>query len=100
VSAENTQIDHTAKATHTAHMWSAWRIDAFVPMENYRARFDQYMQILRNCSPASGQARVLVPGDPEWTAEADRRANGIPLHPQVVDDLTLLAAELDIPFEV
>jgi L-2-hydroxycarboxylate dehydrogenase (NAD+) len=100
VSAENTQISHTAKETHTAHMWSAWRVDAFVPMENYRARFDEYMQILRDCPPAPGHARVLVPGDPEWTAEADRRANGVPLHPQVVDDLKQLAGELDIPFEV
>ena len=99
VSAENTQIERTAKATHTAHMFSAWRIDAFVPWEQYAARFDEYMQMLHTCPPAPGHDRVLTPGEPEWAAEDDRRANGLPLHPDVVADLRALAAELDIPFE-
>ena len=98
VSAENTQIERTAKATHTAHMFSAWRIDAFVPWEQYAARFDEYMQMLHACPPAPGHERVLTPGEPEWLAEDDRRANGIPLHPAVVEDLQQLAEELYITF--
>lgn len=82
----------------SAHMFSAWRIDAFVPMEEYAARFDEYVQMLHNCAPAPGHARVLAPGDPEWLEEEDRRANGIPLNPAVLEDLHALAAELDIPF--
>jgi LDH2 family malate/lactate/ureidoglycolate dehydrogenase len=81
-------------------MFSAWRVDAFVPMEEYAARFDEYIQMLHACPPAPGHARVLAPGDPEWLAEDDRRANGIPLNPLVLADLQALAAELDIPFEV
>ena len=84
----------------SAHMFSAWRVDAFVPMEEYAARFDEYIQMLHNCPPAPGHTRVLIPGDPEWLAEEDRRANGIPLNPLVLADLQALAAELDIPFEV
>ncbi len=83
----------------SAHMFSAWRIDAFVPMEEYAARFDEYIQMLHDCTPAPGHVRVLAPGDPEWIAEDDRRANGIPLNPLVLADLQALAAELDIPFE-
>lgn len=84
----------------SAHMFSVWRIDAFVPVEEYAARFDEYIQMLHNCPPSSGHARVLAPGDPEWIAEDDRRANGIPLNPLVLADLHALAAELDIPFEM
>jgi L-2-hydroxycarboxylate dehydrogenase (NAD+) len=79
-------------------MFSAWRIDAFVPWEQYAARFDEYMQMLHDCPPAPGHERVLTPGEPEWAAEDDRRANGIPLHPAVVEDLRQLADELDVPF--
>jgi LDH2 family malate/lactate/ureidoglycolate dehydrogenase len=79
-------------------MFSAWRIDAFVPWEQYTARFDEYMQMLHDCPPAPGHERVLTPGEPEWAAEDDRRANGIPLHPAVVADLQQLADELDVPF--
>lgn len=98
VSAENAQNDAAAEATHTSHMWSAWRIDAFVPIDQYRARFDEYVGLLRSCPPAAGHARVLVPGDPEWAAAADRRANGVPLHPAVASDLARLGSELGVPF--
>lgn len=98
VSAENMQISAAAKATDTAHMFSAWRIDAFVPAAQYATHFDAYMQMLKNCPPAPGHDRVLTPGEPECAAEVDRRANGIPLHPSVVEDLQKIADELDIPF--
>ena len=93
-------VPRTPGPLRTSHMFSAWRIDAFVPVEEYEARFDEYIQMLHNCPPAPGQARVLTPGDPEWVAEDERRAHGIPLNPLVREDLQSLAAELDIPFEV
>lgn len=89
----------TVPTEHT-HMFSAWRIDAFVPMEEYAARFDTYVQMLHNTPVAAGHTRVLAPGDPEWLAEDDRRANGIPLNPMVLADLHELAVELNIPFEL
>ncbi len=81
-------------------MFSAWRIDAFVPVEEYAARFDTYVQMLHNTPVAAGHTRVLAPGDPEWLEEDDRRANGIPLNPRVLADLHELAVELNIPFEL
>jgi LDH2 family malate/lactate/ureidoglycolate dehydrogenase len=92
------EIPRTPEPLRTSHMFSAWRIDAFVPVDEYRARFDEYMQILHDCPPAPGHARVLTPGDPEWEAEDDRRVNGVPLHPEVLASLEAVAAELDIPF--
>ncbi|WP_081886841.1 Ldh family oxidoreductase [Thermorudis peleae] len=81
----------------TGHAFMAWRIDAFQPEDQFRAAMDEMLRTLRSAAPRSGVARVLVPGDPEREAEADRRANGIPLHPKVLDDLRALAAELDLP---
>lgn len=82
----------------TSHMFTAWRIDAFVPLDEYRARFDEYVAMLHACPPREEGRRVLVPGEPEQLAELDRRANGIPLHPLIYDDLAALAKELEIPF--
>ena len=82
----------------TSHMFSAWRIDAFVPMDEYRARFDEYVAMLHACPPRPGAERVLVPGDQEWAEEEVRLASGIPLHPLIYDDLRALATELEIPF--
>ncbi len=89
----------SSERLRSSHLFSAWRVDAFVPLDEYQARYEEYVAMLHACPPAPGQAGVLVPGEPEWAAEADRRANGIPLHPTIVGDLRTLAADLDIPFE-
>ncbi|HEY8601453.1 MAG TPA: Ldh family oxidoreductase [Thermomicrobiales bacterium] len=82
----------------TSHMFTAWRIDAFVPIEEYKERFDEYTAMLRD-SPRRDEAQpVLIPGDPEWTEEVVRRRDGIPLHPIIYDDLQSMATELEIPF--
>lgn len=97
-SAQMTRVGATDSPLKSAHLFSAWRIDAFVPLEEYRARFDEYVAMLHGCPPAPGAERVLFPGDPEWIEEVDRLANGVPLHPAIEDDLRALALELEIPF--
>lgn len=95
------QMDLATAATaplQSAHMFSAWRVDAFVPADEYAARFDEYIQLLHDCPPAPGAERVLVPGEPEWLAEDDRRANGIPLHAAVLAELRALADEVGVAF--
>ena len=82
----------------TSHMFTAWKIDAFVPVEEYRARFDQYTTMLHDSAPRDMTRPVLIPGDPEWAEEANRRRDGIPLHPIIHADLQSLATELEIPF--
>ncbi len=92
------EISRAEVPLQTAHHFTAWRVDAFVPDGDYHARFDAYMQILHDCPPAPGHARVLVPGDPEWAEEDDRRTHGIPLNPHVRADLEAVATELAIAF--
>ena len=82
----------------SAHLFSAWRIDAFVPMNEYKDRFDEYIAMLQNCPPLPDAERVLVPGQPEWEEEARRRAAGIPINQSIIDDLRATALELEIPF--
>jgi LDH2 family malate/lactate/ureidoglycolate dehydrogenase len=82
----------------SAHMFSAWRIDAFVPMDEYRARFDEYIAMLHDCPPLDPDQPVLVPGDPERLEEIRRRADGIPLNEAILADLKATALELEIPF--
>jgi len=82
------------------HFFGAWRIDAFMPVDRFRAMMDEFVRDLRSTRPAPGFDRVLVAGIPEWEAEQERRANGIPLHPEVVDQLRGYAAEAGIAFDI
>ena len=80
------------------HFVAAYQIEAFTDEGEFKRDMDEYLRALRSLKPAPGHERVLYAGLPEAEAEVDRRANGIPLHPEVVDWLKAMCAELEIPF--
>lgn len=81
------------------HFLGAMRIDAFRPAIEFKREMDRWIDTFRTAEPAEGQARVLIPGDPERELTAERQRNGIPIHEQVADDLALLAGKFGLPFE-
>jgi LDH2 family malate/lactate/ureidoglycolate dehydrogenase len=68
-----------------AHHFTAWRIDAFRDVDEFKADMDALLRGLRECPPAPGEDRVLYAGLPEWETKQDREVNGIPYHPDVLD---------------
>ena len=82
------------------HFVGAIRVDAFIPIAGFKAMMDALVRELRATPTAPGFDRVLVAGDPEHIAESDRRANGIPLHPRVVEMLRGYAERLHVPFDL
>ncbi len=78
------------------HFFGAMRVDAFRPADEFLAQMDRWIQTFR-AAPARDPAQpVLIPGDPERAAEADRRAHGIPLLASVVEDLQKLGTKLSV----
>ena len=78
------------------HFFGAMRIDAFRPAEEFRKEMDRWISRFRNSSPAEGQERVLIPGDPERNESQMRSKTGIPLLPPVVDSLEKIAKKFDL----
>lgn len=95
--ARSTETERSAGIGHT---FLAWRIDAFRDPAEFLATIDGIIADLRATPTAAGQdhAGVLVPGDPEAAAERRNRALGIPVQPEVLAELRLLAQEIGIPF--
>jgi LDH2 family malate/lactate/ureidoglycolate dehydrogenase len=58
---------------------------------------DQTLRTLRTTRPATGHDRVLYPGLAEYEDEQERRANGIPLHNEVVQWFDDITGELSLP---
>lgn len=79
-----------------AHHFTAYRIDAFTELDRFKDYMDIYMKELRECPPAPGHDRVIYAGMPEKEAAEDRRANGIPYHPDVVEWHRTTADELGV----
>jgi LDH2 family malate/lactate/ureidoglycolate dehydrogenase len=67
-----------------SHHFLAYRIDAFCDPEEFTAHMAQFLGGLRDTPAAPGHDRVLYAGLGEHETEQDRRANGIPYHPDVV----------------
>jgi LDH2 family malate/lactate/ureidoglycolate dehydrogenase len=78
------------------HFFGAMRIDGFRPAEEFKKHMDQWIERFRSAKTISGHQKVIIPGDPEREAEADRMINGIPLHAAVVADLKQLAEKYSV----
>jgi LDH2 family malate/lactate/ureidoglycolate dehydrogenase len=82
------------------HFFGAIRVDLFQPVDSFKATMDDLVRELRATPPRRADEPVLVAGDPEHTAERERRANGIPLHPRVIAMLERYAAEFDLEYDL
>jgi LDH2 family malate/lactate/ureidoglycolate dehydrogenase len=79
------------------HFFGAMRIDAFRSAAAFKEDMDRWLKRFRSAQPAAGQKRVLVPGDAERDMEKERAQYGVPLPQALVEELTALANEWNIP---
>lgn len=77
--------------------FAAYRIDAFTDLEQYMDTIDRMLAELRTAQPAKGHDRVLYPGLSEHEAVEERRANGIPLHQEVITWFDQTTQALGLP---
>ena len=63
---------------------------------NFESALDAYLRDLVATPPADPEEPVIYAGWKEHHAREERRAQGIPLHPKVVDYLRGLCAELGV----
>lgn len=80
------------------HFFGAMRVDAFRPAKDFKDHMDNWITRFRSAKNIEGQPQVIIPGDPEREAEADRRKNGIPLNVKVEEDLKSLGEKIGVPF--
>lgn len=90
-------IHYTGKEMRASQMFLAIDVQRFMPMDEFIARMEWLRETLKSSKPAAGFEDVLVAGDPEWTNEEIRRREGIPIAAGIWDQLTKLAASLNVP---
>ncbi len=76
--------------------FAAYDIAAFTDLDAFKEHMDQMLRTLRTTKPAPGHERVIYPGLSEFEEERDRRANGIPLHQEVVRWFDGISGELSV----
>lgn len=80
------------------HFLGAMRIDAFRPADEFKAHMDNWINRFRVAKTVEGEARVIIPGDPEREFEVERMNAGIPLNEKVVEDLKELGKKFQVRF--
>jgi len=67
------------RPTRISQMFMAIDVSRFMPVEVFTRRMEWLVGTVKTAAPATGYEDVLVAGDPEWRAEAERRKHGIPI---------------------
>lgn len=83
-----------------AHFVAAYSVDAFGDVDEFKDNMDGMLKGLADTKPAPGQERVYYAGLPEHEVRIERRANGVPLHPEVIDWFQGICAEFEITFDL
>jgi L-2-hydroxycarboxylate dehydrogenase (NAD+) len=86
-----------APASGSKTHFAAYDIAAFTDVEQFKSTMDEMLGTLRTATPAPGEERVLYPGLSEFEEVQMRRANGIPLHREVLQWFGECTGELGVP---
>jgi L-2-hydroxycarboxylate dehydrogenase (NAD+) len=82
------------------HFFGAMRVDGFIPLEQFKNNMDNFIEAYEKVPTLPGFGTIRLPGGPEADLEAERRKNGIPLHPAVITALKELGTELGIEYNL
>jgi LDH2 family malate/lactate/ureidoglycolate dehydrogenase len=78
------------------HFFLAIDIEHFVPVEESARITGGIMRALQDARKAPDQDRIYVAGEKEHEAEKRVRAEGVPVNPNLRQQLQLMRDELDI----
>ena len=89
-------IRFRGKLVRTSQMFLAIDVARYMPLEEFTARMEHLVALVKSAPPAPGYDEVLVAGDPEWRTQAERLRNGIPISDGNWDTLVKTAARVNV----
>jgi L-2-hydroxycarboxylate dehydrogenase (NAD+) len=85
---------------NVGHFFGAIQVDAFRPLDEFKATMDDIIRRLRGSARAEGAERIYIHGEKEFEEEERRRREGIPLHPKTVAMMQQIARELGVEYDL
>jgi len=90
--------DPIGQKRRLGHFFMAIDIGRFLPIEQFQEQMQELMMAVRAEPPSEESGAVLVPGDPEKSAMAHRKENGIPLTKIELGEFMQLAQDSSLEF--
>ena len=86
--------------TDIGHCFIAINIESFISMRDFVKKVDWMVNEIKNTPLAEGVNEILVPGEIEYKVEQKRKAEGIPISEQVLEDMQKLSEDFQVPLYV
>lgn len=88
------------KKQNVGHFFFVMRPDLFVEIDSFKNNIQKLKYDIKNLAKADGIDEILLPGEFEYNLMEGRLQNGIPLSKNIADELTEIAHENRIEFEL
>ncbi|MCB1742964.1 MAG: Ldh family oxidoreductase [Gammaproteobacteria bacterium] len=82
------------------HFLAAYDIEAFIDVDEFKRGMDAYLQSLCALKPAPDQTQVIYAGLQGHAEQTRRKAEGIPLHPEVIGWFRQACDELGVSYRL
>lgn len=92
LSHEAARLDASAMDPNATKFFLALDVETFVEREQFERKIDELLQFLR-AEMEAGQ-ELSIPGDRSWQTRDRYLAEGIPIHPQIVEQLHAIGMKL------
>jgi ureidoglycolate dehydrogenase (NAD+) len=87
---------HAAVPSETTHLLCAINPLLFQPEETFKARMAEWVRMIQSTPMNDPSAHQLIPGELEYLTETKRKAEGLPLPTELIQDLTALGQRLGL----
>lgn len=84
----------------TGHFFGAMRIDAFQEKDVFLKQMDKWIETFKGAKPAKGREKVYIPGEPEREKREKILKEGVNVIQPIQKDMSEIAAELGVEFEM
>src|SRR5581483_1708062 len=81
---------------NTGHFIIALDVSRFLPIMAFKAEIDRQIREIKKSPTLPGFDDIRLPGEQRRTRRAERLSNGVPVFPEVIEQLDKLAGELGI----
>lgn len=82
--------------TGNALFAQAIRIDAFLPIADFKAEVGRFIDYVKSTKRAPGFDDILVPGERSWREARTRKAEGIPIEETTWEQICETAKKFDV----
>ncbi len=88
------------KPSNVGHFFGAMRIDAFMPLDEFKERMSKYIELIKKSKKLPGAEEIYVAGEKSAYTEKVRKEKGVALDLKTLEMLKKTGEEFGIPFDL